>query len=205
MCAKGAGSVPKSARRSCKANERSGRKRRGERVSNDFQPNEIRGSHDDAGMRFGLVVSRFNSFITERLLAGAMDALEKGGASAEQTDLVRVPGSFEIPLAAKKMAQSRHYDAIIAIGCVLRGETAHFDYVATEVARGVQLAQMDTGVPIIFCVLTCDTLEQAIDRAGLKSGNKGYDAGIAALEMARLSSQLRAAAPISAGRMRKRR
>lgn len=171
----------------------------------DFQPNEIRGSYDASGMRFGLVVSRFNSFITDRLLAGAMDALEKGGASATQTDLVRVPGSFEIPLAAKKMAQARRYDAIVAIGCVLRGETAHFDYVASEVARGVQLAQIDTGVPIIFCVLTCDTLEQAIERAGLKSGNKGYEAGLAALEMARLLSQLRAAAPISAVRIRKRR
>jgi 6,7-dimethyl-8-ribityllumazine synthase len=174
-------------------------------MSDDFQPNEVRGSFDASGMRFGLVVSRFNSFITERLLAGAMEALEKGGASAEQTDLVRVPGSFEIPLAAKKMALAQRYDAIIAIGCVLRGETAHFDYVATEAARGVQLAQMDTGVPIIFCVLTCDTLEQAIDRAGLKSGNKGFEAGLAALEMARLSSQLRAAAPLSAVRMRKRR
>src|SRR6202790_2696919 len=159
-------------------------------MSDNFQPNEIHGSYDASGMRFGLVVSRFNNFITDRLLAGAMDALEKGGASAEQTDVVRVPGSFEIPLAAKKMVLARHYDAIIAIGCVLRGETAHFDYVASEVARGVQLAQMDTGVPIIFCVLTCDTLEQAIDRAGLKSGNKGYEAGLAALEMAQLSRRL---------------
>lgn len=174
-------------------------------MSDNFQPNEIRGTYDAAGMRFGVVVSRFNSFITDRLLAGAVDALEKGGASAEQTDLVRVPGAFEIALAAKKMAQGRHYDAIIAIGCVLRGETPHFDYVATEVARGVQLAQMDTGVPIIFCVLTCDTLEQAIDRAGLKGGNKGYEAGLAALEMAQLSSRLRAATPISAMRIRKRR
>jgi 6,7-dimethyl-8-ribityllumazine synthase len=174
-------------------------------MSDNFQPNEVRGSYDAAGMRFGIVVSRFNSFITDRLLAGALDALEKGGASAEQTDLVRVPGAFEIALAAKKMAQARHYDSIIAIGCVLRGETPHFDYVATEVARGVQLAQMDTGVPIIFCVLTCDTLEQAIERAGLKGGNKGYEAGLAALEMAKLSSQLRAAAPISAVRIRKRR
>ncbi len=144
-------------------------------------------------MRFGIVVSRFNSFITERLLAGALDALARGGASAKQSDVVRVPGAFEIPLAAKKMALAGSYDAIIAIGCVLRGETAHFDYVATEVARGVQLAQMDTGVPIIFCVLTCDTLEQAIDRAGLKSGNKGYDAGLAAIEMGQLSRKLRAA------------
>ena len=174
-------------------------------MSEEFQANEIRGAYDGSGMRFGIVVSRFNSFITERLLAGTTDALEKGGASAERTDVVRVPGSFEIPLAAKKMALARRYDAIIAIGCVLRGETAHFDYVASEVARGVQLAQMDTGVPIIFCVLTCDTLEQAIDRAGLKSGNKGYEAGLAALEMAQLSSRLRAAAPITAVRIRKRR
>jgi 6,7-dimethyl-8-ribityllumazine synthase len=172
-------------------------------MSEDFQPNEIRGSFDASGMRFGVVVSRFNSFITERLLAGAMDALEKGGASAEQTDLVRVPGSFEIPLAAKKMAQARRYDAIIAIGCVLRGETAHFDYVASEVARGVQLAQLDTGVPIIFCVLTCDTLEQAIDRAGLKGGNKGFEAGLAAIEMAHLSRQLGAPAAKQESRRRR--
>src|SRR6202166_4984425 len=169
-------------------------------MSDNFQPNEISGSYDASGMRFGLVVSRFNSFITDRLFAGAMDALEKGGASAEQTDVVRVPGSFEIPLAAKKMVLARHYDAIIAIGCVLRGETAHFDYVASEVARGVQLAQMDTGVPIIFCVLTCDTLEQAIDRAGLKSGNKGYDAGLAAIEMANLSKQIRSADATRSGK-----
>jgi 6,7-dimethyl-8-ribityllumazine synthase len=159
-------------------------------VSEEFQPHEIRGSFDASGTRFGIVVSRFNSFITERLLAGALDALALGGAAAAQTDVVRVPGSFEIPLTAKKMAQSGSYGAIIAIGCVLRGETSHYDYVCSEVARGVQLAQMDTGVPIIFCVLTCDTLEQAIDRAGLKGGNKGYDAGLAALEMARLAQRL---------------
>src|SRR5579862_2901937 len=148
-------------------------------------------------MRFGIVVSRFNSFITERLLAGALDALAHGGASAKQCDVVRVPGSLEIPIVAKKMALAGSYDAIAAIGCVLRGETSHYDYVCSEVARGVQLAQMETGVPIIFCVLTCDTLEQAIDRAGLKSGNKGYDAGLAALEMAQLSRRLRASASSS--------
>jgi 6,7-dimethyl-8-ribityllumazine synthase len=146
-------------------------------------------------MHFGIVVSRFNSFITERLVAGALDALARGGASAKQTAVVRVPGSFEIPLVAKKMALTGSYDAIVAVGCVLRGETSHYDYVCSEVARGVQLAQMDTGVPVIFCVLTCDTLEQAIDRAGLKGGNKGYDAGLAALEMAQLSRRLRANAP----------
>ena len=151
-------------------------------------------------MRFGIVVSRFNSFITERLLAGALEALAHGGATPNQTDIVRVPGSFEIPLAAKKMALSG-YDAIIAIGCVLRGETSHYDYVCSEVARGVQLAQMDTGVPIMFCVLTCDTLEQAIDRAGLKGGNKGYDAGLAALEMGHLSRRLNTGAFSSASKL----
>jgi len=144
-----------------------------------------------AGFRFALVVSRFNSFITDRLLSGALEALEAAGADEENIEVVRVPGSFEIPLAAKKLAAAGRADAVIAIGCVLRGETAHFDYVAGEVARGVQLAQLDTGVPVIFCVLTCDTLEQAIDRAGLKGGNKGYEAGLAAAEMANLSKRLR--------------
>lgn len=141
-------------------------------------------------MRFGIVVSRFNSFITERLLAGALEALERGGATAEQIELARVPGSFEIALAAEKLAHARQCDAVICIGCVLRGETSHYEHVCTEVARGIQLAQMDTGVPMIFCVLTCDTLEQAIDRAGLKGGNKGFDSGLAALEMANLSRKL---------------
>jgi 6,7-dimethyl-8-ribityllumazine synthase len=154
---------------------------------------EIRAAANAAGMRFALVVSRFNSFITDRLLAGAVDALEASGADTDDILVVHVPGSFEIPLAAKKIAEAGRTDALIAIGCVLRGETAHFDYVANEVARGVQLAQLDTGVPIIFCVLTCDTLEQAIDRAGLKSGNKGYEAGLAAVEMANLAKGLRPA------------
>jgi 6,7-dimethyl-8-ribityllumazine synthase len=105
---------------------------------------------------------------------------------------VRVPGAFELPLAAKKLAATGKYDALIAIGCVLRGETTHYDYVCSETARGLQLAQMDSGLPIIFCVLTCDTLEQAIDRAGLKGGNKGFEAGLAAIEMAQLSRKLRA-------------
>jgi 6,7-dimethyl-8-ribityllumazine synthase len=115
-------------------------------------------------------------------------------------DVVRVPGAFELPLAAKKLAATGRYDALIAIGCVLRGETTHYDYVCSETARGLQLAQMDTGLPIIFCVLTCDTLEQAIDRAGLKGGNKGFEAGLAAIEMAQLSRNLaggKIAAPAS--------
>jgi len=158
-----------------------------------FHGKETRAAANAAGLRFALVVSRFNSFITDRLLAGAVDALEAASADPENIEVVHVPGSFEIPLTAKKLAEGGRVDAVIAIGCILRGETSHFDYVASEVARGVQLAQLDTGIPVIFCVLTCDTLEQAIDRAGLKSGNKGYDAGLAAIEMANLSKQLRAA------------
>jgi 6,7-dimethyl-8-ribityllumazine synthase len=143
-----------------------------------------------AGLRFGIVVSRFNSFITDRLLAGALDALDRAGASGKQIEIVHVPGSFEIPLAAKKLASTGRCDSIICVGCVLRGETSHYDYVAGETARGIQLAQLDTGVPMAFCVLTCDTLEQAIDRAGLKGGNKGYQSGFAAVEMAHLSREL---------------
>jgi 6,7-dimethyl-8-ribityllumazine synthase len=154
------------------------------------QPNQIRGELTARGLRFGVVVSRFNSFITERLLAGALDALERAGADAKQIDVTRVPGAFEIAIAAKKMAQDGRYDAMICIGCVLRGETTHYDYVCSESARGIQLAQIDTGVPMAFCILTCDTLEQAIDRAGLKGGNKGFEAGLAAIEMANLARKL---------------
>ena len=156
---------------------------------------QVRGELSAAGMRFGIAVSRFNSFITERLLSAALDALERAGATGKDVDVARVPGAFELPLASKKLAQTGKYDALIAIGCVIRGETAHYDYVCSETSRGLQLAQMDTGLPIIFCVLTCDTLEQAIDRAGLKGGNKGFEAGLAAIEMARLSQKLRSAPP----------
>ncbi len=164
-------------------------------MNESFTPKQIRPTANAMGLRFALVVSRFNSFITERLLSGALDALQAAGAPEENIQVVRVPGSFEIPLAAKKLAEGARADAVIAIGCVLRGETAHFDYIASEVARGVQLAQLDTGVPIIFCVLTCDTLEQAIDRAGLKGGNKGHEAGVAAVEMASVSKLLRPGKP----------
>jgi 6,7-dimethyl-8-ribityllumazine synthase len=143
-----------------------------------------------AGLHFGIVVSDFNNFITDRLLNGAIGALHSAGASENQIEVIRVPGSFELPIVAKKLASSGRADSIICIGCILRGETAHFDFVASETARGIQLAQLDTGVPMIFCVLTCDTLEQAIDRAGLKGGNKGREAGFAAVEMARLSRKL---------------
>src|SRR6202020_57167 len=137
------------------------------------------------------VVSRFNSFITDRLLSAALDALARSGAASGDVEVVRVPGAFELPLIAKKMASTGRYDALVAIGCVLRGATTHYDYVCAETSGGLQLAQMDTGVPVMFCVLTCDTLEQAIDRAGLKGGNKGFEAGMGAVEMARLSQKLR--------------
>jgi len=159
-------------------------------MTDKLQPRSINGDLTASGLRFGIVVSRFNSFITERLLAAAVDALERAGAASENVDVVHVPGAFELPLAAKKLAATGRYDALIAIGCVLRGETAHYDYVCSETSRGLQLAQMDSGLPIIFCVLTCDTLEQAIDRAGLKGGNKGFEAGLAAIEMAQLSRKL---------------
>ncbi len=170
------------------------------------QNRELRGDLDAEGLRFGIVVSRFNAFITDRLLAGTLDALTRAGANENQIEIVRVPGSFEIPLTAKKMAGNGRFDAIVCIGCVLRGETSHYDYVASETARGIQLAQLDTGVPMGFCVLTCDTLEQAIDRAGLKGGNKGYEAGLAAIEMARLLRNLSPhSAPLSASKPRSRR
>jgi 6,7-dimethyl-8-ribityllumazine synthase len=166
---------------------------------------ETRGELNAAGLRFGVVVSQFNSFITNRLLAGALDALKRAGARDSQIEVVRVPGSFEIPLAAKKLAATGRFDSLICIGCILRGETSHYDYVASETARGIQLAQLDTGVPMAFCVLTCDTLEQAIDRAGLKSGNKGYEAGLGAIEMARLSRKLSRNSAGAAARARRSR
>jgi 6,7-dimethyl-8-ribityllumazine synthase len=159
-------------------------------MAESIKPKAIRGDLNPAGLRFGIVVSEFNRFITDRLLDGALEALSLTGATAEQIDVVRVPGSFEIPLAAKKLASTGRFDSIICIGCILRGETSHYDHVASETSRGIQLAQIDSGVPMMFCVLTCDTLEQAIDRAGLKGGNKGYEAGLGAVEMARLSHKL---------------
>ena len=175
-------------------------------MAEKLQPGKIDGALSGSGLRFGIVVSRFNSFITERLLSAAVDALERAGAASEDVDVVHVPGAFELPLAAKKLAATGRYDALIAIGCVLRGETTHYDYVCSETARGLQLAQMDSGMPIIFCVLTCDTLEQAIDRAGLKGGNKGFEAGLSAIEMGQLSRKFRAgkAAANPAGKSRRK-
>jgi len=175
-------------------------------MTEKLQPNKIDGELSANGLRFGILVSRFNSFITERLLAASLDALERAGAASKDVDVVHVPGAFELPLAAKKLAATGRYDALIAIGCILRGETTHYDYVCSETARGLQLAQMDSGMPIIFCVLTCDTLEQAIDRAGLKGGNKGFEAGLGAIEMGQLSRKLRAGKPASspAGKSRRK-
>jgi 6,7-dimethyl-8-ribityllumazine synthase len=155
-------------------------------MAEKWKPANVRGGLSAAGLRIGVVASQFNSFITDRLVAGALDALQQAGAAEERIEIVHVPGALELPIAAKKLAASGRFDSIICIGCVLRGETSHYDVVVSETARGIQLAQLDTGVPLIFCVLTCDTLEQAIDRAGLKSGNKGYEAGLAAVEMAQL-------------------
>jgi len=146
-----------------------------------------------AGLRFAIVVSRFNSFITERLLAGAMDALVRTGADPEAVDTIKVPGSWEVPLVAGEVARQHRYDAIICLSAVIRGETPHFDYVTAEVAKGVAHAAIDTGVPVAFGVLTTNTLEQAIDRAGAKGGNKGFDAAMSAVEMANLMRTLRQA------------
>src|SRR5579863_2089481 len=145
------------------------------------------------GLRFAIIVSRFNSFITERLLAGAMDALQRSGAAADAVDTIKVPGSWEIPLVAGEVARQHRYDAIICLSAVIRGETPHFDYVAAEAAKGVAHASVDTGVPVAFGVLTTNTLEQAIDRAGAKGGNKGFDAAMTAVEMANLMRSLRQA------------
>jgi len=141
-------------------------------------------------MRFGIVVSRFNEFITDRLLRSAYDGLVRSGSREDDIEIVRVPGSFEIPSAARTLAETKKYDAIICLGCLLRGDTAHYDVIVNEVARGIGQSAQETGVPHAFGVLTCDTLEQAIDRAGLKMGNKGFEAALAAVEMANLKSAI---------------
>ncbi len=142
------------------------------------------------GKRFGIVLARFNSFIGERLLEGALDTLLRSGAKEADIELARVPGAYEIPLLAQKLAKSGRYDAVICLGAVIRGATPHFDYVAGEVAKGIAQASMESGVPILFGVLTTDTIEQAIERAGSKSGNKGSDVAAAAIEMVDLLQQL---------------
>jgi len=142
------------------------------------------------GLKFALVVSRFNSFITERLLEGALDSLRRKGVAEADLTVVRVPGAWEIPLAAKRLAQAKAYDAVICLGAVIRGSTPHFDYVAAEVSKGIAQVSLEAGVPIAFGILTTDSLEQAVERAGSKAGNKGYAAAEAAIEMVNLLSQL---------------
>jgi 6,7-dimethyl-8-ribityllumazine synthase len=146
----------------------------------------IAGKLDATGLRFGIVVSRFNEFITDRLLRSAHDGLLRSGTKEKDIYIVRVPGSFEIPSAARTLAETGKYDAIICLGCLLRGDTAHYDVIVNEVTRGIGQSAQETGVPHAFGVLTCETLEQAIDRAGLKMGNKGFEAALAAVEMANL-------------------
>jgi 6,7-dimethyl-8-ribityllumazine synthase len=146
----------------------------------------LEGDLSAAGKRFAIVVSRFNAFITERLFQSAYDGLLRSGAKKKDIALVRVPGAFEIPSAARMLAETKKYDAVICIGCLLRGETAHYDVIVNEVTRGIGQSAQETGVPHAFGVLTCETLEQAIDRAGLKMGNKGFEATLAAVEMANL-------------------
>ena len=146
-----------------------------------------------SGLRFAIVVARFNSFITERLLGGAMDALLRAGGSDDMIDVVKVPGSWEVPLVAGELARQHRYDALICLAAVVRGDTPHFDYVAGEAAKGIAHVSSETGVPVAFGVLTTNTLEQAIDRAGAKSGNKGFDAAMTAIEMANLLRTLRQA------------
>jgi len=154
-------------------------------------PRVIEGQLSGAGLRFAIVVSRFNSFITERLLAGALDALARTGADLDAVEIIKVPGSWELPLVAGEVAKQHRHDALICLSAVIRGETPHFDYVAGEAAKGIAHVAAETGVPVAFGVLTTNTLEQAIDRAGAKGGNKGFDAAMTAIEMASLLRKLR--------------
>ena len=152
----------------------------------DSVMNEITGT----GKKFGVIVGRFNDFISDRLLGGALDALARHGVKDQDIDIVKVPGSFEIPLMAKKLAEKNKYDAIICLGAVIRGSTPHFEYVSAEVSKGIAVVSLEFGIPVIFGVITTDTLEQAIERAGSKSGNKGWGAAVAAMEMASLSKSV---------------
>jgi len=153
-------------------------------------PKTIQGDLSAKGIKVGIVVSRFNDFITSRLVDGALDGLVRHGAEENDIDQVRVPGAYEIPLVAQRLARSRKYDVVICLGAVIRGATPHFEYVSGEVSKGVAAVSLETGVPVIFGVLTTDTIEQAIERAGTKSGNKGWDAALSAIEMANLMKQL---------------
>jgi 6,7-dimethyl-8-ribityllumazine synthase len=154
------------------------------------RPAAIEGDLSASGMRFAIVVARWNAVITDRLLQGSLDALHRSGAAKSDVQIVRVPGAWEIPSAARTLAESKNFDAIITLGCLLRGETAHYEAIYTEVARGIGQSQQETGIPHAFGVLTCETLEQALDRAGVKAGNKGFEAAIAAIEMVSIQKKL---------------
>lgn len=162
------------------------------------KPVAFEGDLSAAGMKFGIVVARWNAVITDRLLQGALDALLRSGARRADIEIIRVPGSWEIPGAARQLATTRRFDAIVALGCLIRGETAHYEAIYNEVARGIGQSQQETGVPHSFGVLTCETLEQALDRAGLKSGNKGFEASVAAIEMVSLYRKIEEKAPAAA-------
>jgi 6,7-dimethyl-8-ribityllumazine synthase len=151
----------------------------------------IEGNLDAKGLKFAILVTRFNSLITDRLLAGALDALVRTGGDQKNIEIVKAPGSWELPLLARRLAALKKYDAIICLSAVIRGDTPHFDYLAAEVSKGLAQTAMEFGVPVSFGVLTCDTLEQAIDRAGAKNGNKGFDAAMSAVEMGNLMKKLR--------------
>lgn len=153
-------------------------------------PKTIQGDMTAKGLKFGIVAARFNDFITSKLLDGAIDALQRHGAAEGDIEVVRVPGAYEIPLAAKMLTQSKKYNAVICLGAVIRGATPHFEYVSAEVSKGVAAVSLETGLPVIFGVLTTDTIEQAVERAGAKSGNKGWDAALSAIEMANVVRQL---------------
>jgi 6,7-dimethyl-8-ribityllumazine synthase len=154
-------------------------------------PKQVQGNLNAEGLKFCIIAARFNDFITSRLLDGALDGLVRNGAKDNDVTVVRVPGAFEIPVAAKVAAQAGKYDAVICLGAVIRGATPHFDYVSAEVSKGVAAVGMDAGMPVIFGVLTTDSIEQAIERAGAKSGNKGFDAAVAAIEMVNLFKALK--------------
>ncbi len=161
---------------------------------------EIQGELTAAGLRFALVVSRFNSFVTERLLDGALDALHRAGAAASGIDVVRVPGAFEIPVTAQHLAETGRYNAIVCLGAVIRGDTPHFEHICTEASKGIAASALTSGIPMSFGVLTVENLEQAVDRAGLKSGNKGFEAAMTAVEMANLLKKLKGSSSRRAGK-----
>ncbi|MFO0959625.1 MAG: 6,7-dimethyl-8-ribityllumazine synthase [Isosphaeraceae bacterium] len=150
----------------------------------------IEGDFSPPSGRFAVVVARFNGLITESLLSGCLDAFQRHGVAGDRLDVVRVPGSFEVPVVARRLAETKGYAAVVCLGCIIRGETGHYDHVAGQAASGVMLAGMATGVPVIFGILTTDTVDQALNRAGIKSGNKGADAALAAIEMANLFARL---------------